>query len=136
MDRRFEERMEDLSISGTEVVIMADFNIEQIKSLSFKSIMKTCGLTQLINKPILVTCDSSTLIDPMYVNHPVFFSSRGVIPIGVRDHHLVYSIRKKFKAVSPLHHVYVKNRDQKRLDETNFISDFNSVDWNSLKSLP
>ena len=128
--------MEDLTISGTEKVIMADFIIEQFKSLSFKSIIKTCDLTQLINKPIFVTCDSSTLIDPMHVNHPVFSSSGGVIPIGVRDHHLVYSIRKKFKAVSPLDHVYLKYRDQKRLDETNFISDFNSVDWNSLKSLP
>ena len=65
MNRRFEERMEDLTISGTEKVVMADFIIEQFKSLSFKSIIKTCDLTQLINKPIFVTCDSSTLIDPM-----------------------------------------------------------------------
>ena len=52
------------------------------------------------------------------------------------DHHLVYSIGKKFKAVSPLDHVNVKYWDQKGLDKTYFISNFNSLDLNSLKSIP
>ena len=35
-----------------------------------------------------------------------------------------------------LDYVYVKYRDETRLDEADFISDLNAVDWNSLKSLP
>lgn len=60
-----------------------------------------------------------------------------MLPIGRSDHYLliVYSVRKKFKNVQKLDHVYAKYRDQKTLSENEFINDLKAVDWNSLKSL-
>lgn len=56
-------------------------------------------------------------------------------PIGLSDHHLVYSVRKKFKNVKKLDHVYAKYRDQTKLSVNDFINNLKAVDWNSLRSL-
>lgn len=93
----FEERIEDLSVTGSEQIIMGDFNIDQLKSSNLKSMMEIFNLTQIITDPTREARGSSTLIDHIYVNHPRLYSSRGMLPIGLSDHHLVYSVRKKFK---------------------------------------
>lgn len=131
----FEERIEDLSATGSEQIIMGDFNIDQLKSSSFKSMMEIFNLTQIITDPTREARDSSTLIDHIYVNHPKLYSSRGMLPIGLSDHHLVYSVRRKFKNEQKLDHVYAKYRDQKKLSVHDFINDLKAVDWNSLRLL-
>ena len=78
----FEERIDDMSTAGTEQVTMGDLNIDEMKSSSFKTMMEVCGFPQLISEPTRVTSSSSTLIDHIYVNQPISYSSRGVIPIG------------------------------------------------------
>lgn len=97
--------------------------------------MEIFNLTQIITDPTREAQDSSTLIDQIYVNHPKLYSSRDVLPIGLSDHHLVYSVRKKFKNEQKLDHVYAKYRDQNKLSANDFINDLKAVDWNSLRSL-
>lgn len=43
---------------------------------------------------------------------------------------------KEFKSDPQLNHVYVKYRDQMKLNKSEFMNDFHAVDWNSLQSLP
>lgn len=47
----------------------------------------------------------------------------------------MYSVRKEFKNVQKLDHVYANYRDQKKLCVNDFINDLKAVDWNSLRSL-
>lgn len=75
--------IKDLSVTGSEQIIMVDFNMDQLKSSSLKSMMEIFNLTQLIIDSKREARDSSTLIDHIYVNH-------------LSDHHLVYSVWKKF----------------------------------------
>lgn len=133
----FEERIEDLPVTGSEQIIMGDFNTDQLKSSNLKSMMEIFNLTQIITDPTREARCSSTLIDHIYVKHPRLYRSRGVLPIGRSNHHLliVYSVRKKFKNVQKLDHVYAIYRDQKKLCVNDFINDLKTVDWNSLRSL-
>lgn len=113
---------------------MGNFNIVQSKSTSLKSMMEIFYPTQIITDPTREARGSSTLVDHICLNHPKLYSSRGVLSIGLSDHHLVYSVRKNFKMYKN-YHVYAKYRDQKKLSVNDFINDQKAVNWNSLKSL-
>lgn len=71
----FEERIEDLSVTGSKQIIMGDFNIDQSKSFNLKSMMEIFNLTQIITDPTCEVRGSSTVINHIYVNHPRFYSS-------------------------------------------------------------
>ena len=105
---------------------MGDLNIDEMKSSSFKTMIEVCSFTQLISKPTHVTRCSSTLMNHIYVNHPISYISRGVIPNGLSDHHLVYTTRKMFKGDPQNHHIYIKYRDQKKFIEYDFKRDLTS----------
>jgi hypothetical protein len=113
---------------------MGDFNIDQLKTSTFKRSIETLGLEQTIKGPTRITKDSSTLIDHIYVSVPELYSSSGVVPIGLSDHHLVYLFRKKNKQGVRNEHVYMKYRDQKRFDENEFLNDLRGVKWSKIKS--
>ena len=129
----FEDHMEDVVINGSEYVIMGDYNYDQLKTSVLQASMDTIGLEQIITEPTRVTKDTSTLIDHIYVNKRELYGTSGVIPIGLSDHHLIYAVRKKTKTDPKVDHVYIKYRDQKNLNENNFLSDLRAVDWSNIK---
>lgn len=114
--------------------MLGDFNIDQLKNATFKSTMKINGLHQLIAKPTRVTPHSETLIDNIYVSNKFLYPKSGVIPIGISDHHLVYTIRDKTGNENK-EHVFIKYRDTKHADEYAFLSELASTNWNSIQIL-
>lgn len=60
------------SRSGSKQIIIGDFNIDQSKSSSLKSMREIFNLTQIITDPTREARGSSTLIDHIYVNQLQF----------------------------------------------------------------
>ncbi|XP_062573471.1 uncharacterized protein LOC134235355, partial [Saccostrea cucullata] len=130
----FENVVDEIMTDSSEVVILGDFNIDELKNTSFKSQMEINGLHQVINTPTRVTSHSETLIDHIYVSDKFLYLNSGIIPIGISDHHLVYTIRNKTIKENK-QHVYIKYRDMKHADEYAFLSDLASTDWNIIRNL-
>ena len=130
----FEKSIDETMTDSREVVLLGDFNIDLLKNTNFKSTMEINGLHQVINHPTRVTLQSETLIDHIYVSDKMMYKDSGVIPIGISDHHLVYTIRNKFNKEKNKH-IYIKYRDTKHADECSFLSDLSAINWNSIKSL-
>jgi hypothetical protein len=91
-------------------------------------------LSQLIKESTHVTKDTRTLIDRIYVSNDCNFSTAGVIPLGISDHHLTFVIRKKNKS-GPNKHTTVKYRDYKNLDENKLLEDMHKIDWESIRTM-
>lgn len=91
-------------------------------------------MSQLIKESTHVTKDTRTLIDHIYVSNDCNFSTAGVIPLGISDHHLTFVIRKKNKR-GPNKHTTVKYRDYKNLDENKLLEDMGKIDWESIRTM-
>ena len=70
----------------------------------------------------------------MYVTNVGNFSTAGVLPLGISDHHLTYVIRKKLKC-GPRKHTMIKYRDFKHLDEALLIEDMLQVNQEFIKAI-
>ena len=55
------------------------------------------GLSQLIDRPTRITCNTSTLIDHILTNTQENISQSGVIDTAISDHSLIYCTRKILK---------------------------------------
>ena len=116
------------------MVIMGDFNVDQLKEGRMRSLMNTLNLSQLIKEPIRVIKDTRTLIDHIYVSNECNFSTARIIPLGISDHHLTFAIRKKNKS-GPNKHTTIKNRDYKNLDGNKILEDMRQNDWESIRTM-
>lgn len=66
-----EKHVESLTTTNNNVKIMSDFNVDENENSNLKKIMKTHGLSQIINEVTRVTKDFSTLI-----NHTLYLCVR------------------------------------------------------------
>lgn len=130
----FDSVAEELATSAENIIVMGDFNVDQLKDDRMTKVMNTYNYKQLIAEPTRVTKDTSTLIDHMYVTNDENFSTAGVIPFGISDHHFTYVIRKKVKC-GPRKHTTIQYRDYKHLDEALLIQDMCNVDWNTIRNM-
>ena len=87
------------------------------------------GLKQLIKEPTRVTLHTSTLIDHVAVSDPRNIVDSGVLKIAMSDHYMVYCVRK-FRGALTKQHKKITTRQMKNFDETSFLADISSVDWN------
>ena len=108
---------------------MGNLNMDQLKEDRMRSLMNT-----LNQEPTCVTKDRRTLIDHIYVSNECNFSTAGVIPLGISDHHLTFAIRKNNKG-GPSKHTTIKNRDYKNLDENKLLEDMRKIDWESIRTM-
>lgn len=135
----FIEKIENLSRTCTElpVIIMGDFNINQSRTEHFKNAMTERGFTQVINENTRETQFTASIIDHIYVKYPreVLNITRGVIPFGVSDHHMVYLIETGIEDEAQPERDYVKHRDEEILNESAIIRDleqeFDDESWRS-----
>ena len=107
------------------MVIMGDFNVDELKDDRMKTLMKTLNFSQLIKEPTRETIKTKTLIDYIYVSNECNFSTAGIIPLGISDHHLTYTI--------PNQHTTIKYRDNKHLDENKLLVDMRKIGRQSRK---
>ena len=87
------------------------------------------GLEQLINQPTRETLSTSTLIDHVAVSdHRNIVESR-VLNIALSDHYMIYCFRK-YRGVLKGQHKKITTRQMKHFDETGFLAEISSIDWN------
>ena len=87
------------------------------------------GLKQLIKEPTRDTLRTCTLIDHVAVSEPRNIVDSGVLKIAMSDHYMVYCVRK-FRGAWRKQHKKITTRQMKNFDETSFLADISSVDWN------
>jgi len=118
--------LQHLSILGSEIVILGDFNIDLLKDSPLpRNLIQTTrefGLYQVLNgatrTATTTVSSSSTLIDHIYVNEPSLYNSTGHFPAFGSDHDLIFTVRKGLKAkFQPITFTYRSLR---------------SIDWSSL----
>ena len=92
----------DLYTQGNlDIVIMWDTNIDLMKRNSntkkYEDCLHTLQLQQIIQHPTRLTDRTSTLIDHISVNRTEMYYTSGTLELGISDHSLIYTARKKYK---------------------------------------
>ncbi|XP_069134336.1 uncharacterized protein [Argopecten irradians] len=129
---RFDSVMEKLSTEKNNLVVLGDFNVDELKSFKLKDLMLLYNLRQQITVPTRETRDSSTLIDHIYTSDFIGHIVSGVIPLGCSDHHLVYAIRK-LRGRSLNSHKTVQYRKFKDVNLKDLTADMQKVPWSSIE---
>ena len=88
------------------------------------------GLKQLINQPTRETLNTSTLIDHIAISDHRNIVESGVLSIALSDHYMIYCVRK-FRGALKGQHKKITTRQMKHFDETKFLDEISSIDWNS-----
>ena len=117
------------SFDAQEVILLGDFNVNLLdrkKKLihkkgyrfsnddnnystplhltkNYNQLLKSNGLTQLINEPTRKTDTTESLLDHILVNTPDKISQSGVIEKGISDHEFIFCTRKHQKIKSGQH---------------------------------
>lgn len=92
----FEEELSKAHISGLEMLLMGDFNIDLKTRTNHKWRNQTnlFDLTQLVTEPIRITETTATLIDQVYTTHPQNIVQCFTSSISLSDHFLISFTRK------------------------------------------
>ena len=115
-----------------DTVILGDVNIDvgDKKSTTAKNylkFLKTMGLDQLISEPTCVTSHSASIIDHIITNRHELYVNGGVLSLGISDHHLVFTNRKKAKISHSFS--YIPCRCYTKLIDADFQRDVENIDW-------
>ncbi|XP_033759601.1 uncharacterized protein LOC117341849 [Pecten maximus] len=128
----FDSVIDRLSTENKNIIVLGDFNIDQQKSPRLKDLMLLYNLNQQITVPTRECKDSKTLIDHIYTADSFGCVESGVIPLGISDHHLVYTIRKT-RGFAPKAHTTIKYRKFKDVNLENLAADMQQVPWSSIE---
>ena len=118
-----------------ELIILGDLNVDygnkQKANLLLKSKLQNFAnlhnLDQLIECPTRVTVNNASLIDLIFVNNSHRVVNKGVIPLPLSDHSLVYcTIKAGVAKVAPR---TIEYRSYKHYDKELFLHDLRATDW-------
>ena len=128
---RFELMIEDVLDYSSEVILLGDFNIDLLKPHStWKRIIDTYNLTQLITSPTRVTSNTETLIDHIYVTNPSNIVETSVTNFGFSDHFPVcLNWCKKGVKIPRCNHKYIFYRSYKNFDPDLFLFDLSNTNF-------
>ena len=112
---------------------MGDLNVDFKQSVKssyrdkLNEIFDIYGIHQLINEPTRITKTSSSLIDLCLTNSASTVVDSGVLHLSIRDHSLIYRVRRA-------HYVWsgtrtIKVRTLKNFSREEFVQDFNQQPW-------
>ena len=90
--------------------------------------IKSNGLTQIVNKPTRVTNKSSTLLDHILITKCDRIVQTGTIPVGFSDHNMIYCTRKIVKDQIMTQNI-VNIRSMKNYSKDLLIEHINKVNW-------
>ena len=113
-----------------------DFSLPRPSDVNHSSLLQEIydlfGLRQLIEEPTRITLHSSSLIDHITTSEYKNISESGVIKTSLRDHFLIYCIRK-FRGGVKRQHKYITSRQLKNFDKTAFLTDsLSEVNWEEI----
>ena len=123
------------SMGLAHVVILGDVNIDVKNEKSplckkYDSYVQSLGLTQLIRSPTRVTLGQSTIIDHILTNNDHMYHTGNCIDLGISDHHLIFTNRKKAKI--PKTFSYIKCRTYRHFCPIQFQEYIDNINWTSL----
>ena len=128
--------LEIINSRDNEITILGDLNIDVMKKgtleLEYNQILQSFLLYQTIEEPTRVTPDSQSCIDHVIVNRTECLSESGVIPVGVSDHHLTYSIRKRGKKGGGSKHYEIKTRNFKNYSHDKCKDKLKDKNWRKI----
>ena len=134
----FETHIEKVQLEDKEIILLGDLNRDLLNArinTDWTDFTNSLGLTQLVEKPTRKTEFSETLIDHIYTDHEENIVNVNVPAIGLSDHYGVFCSRKiRFKEKKHCHQT-IKYRSFKNFNETNFLSDLQSIQWHSLNTI-
>ena len=81
---------------------MLDYSVEYYP-IQCTEIPQVFNLNQIISCPIRITCSSSTIIDDILASYPDKVSQKGIIDIGISDHHLIFCAGNALKTKTAFH---------------------------------
>ena len=120
-----------------ETVLLGDFNIDLKNSKNcalvknYNSLLRTCGLTQIISEPTRVTDTTSSLLDHILVSDVNKYLKHGVMPIGYSDHCLIFCTRKvNYEAINK--HCVIKLRSLKHYSVNALTQLINNQNWDEV----
>ena len=85
------------------IVLLGDFNCHlqgtdsktgseiQPKTARLLTLFQLFGMQNIVNQPTKITLGSSTLIDLIVTTKPNLINRKGVVPLGLSDHCLIYA---------------------------------------------
>ena len=85
------------------IILLGDFNsnllntfgetVSDVRSKTRKllHLFKQFDLQNTVEEPTRLTLETKTLIDLIVTTKPVLFDIKGVLPVGISDHSLVYA---------------------------------------------
>ena len=141
------------SFDAQEVILLGDFNVNLLDrknklihkkgyrfskednystpihlTKNYNQLLKSNGLTQLINEPTRKTDATESLLDHILVNTPDKISQSGVIEKGISDHEIIFCTRKHQKFKSGQHNS-IKIRSMKKYSKELFLEKLNEVEF-------
>ncbi|OWF43390.1 hypothetical protein KP79_PYT24916 [Mizuhopecten yessoensis] len=130
---QFDQIIENVSAPDQPLIVMGDFNIDELKNKRLKTQMNVYSLHQNITSPTRETTTSETLIDHIYTSDSFSCREAGVIPLGISDHHLVYAVRKVNFAHTNSDHINIKYRNFKKINVDEFKAHMAQVPWSVIE---
>ena len=133
-----------LDAEGKEIILTGDtncdykkpkdYNTRKLKLLysEFQFEQLITGFTKVATKTSSKgeTNTTKTAIDHFSTNRPNFISCSGVIKIGMKDHYMVFGIRKLTANLSLIRkQIKTEFRNMKNYNREVFILDLQSIDW-------
>ena len=92
--------------------------------------MKHLKLEQLINRPMQVTSQSSTIIDQAWCNNPLLYARKAAIENGLSDQALIFICRKRAKISKEK--VLIEIRSRQNFCAEDFAADVAQTDWSPI----
>ena len=132
----FCEMMDTVWLSGQEVLLLGDLNIDLFQTHSqWRSIIRAYNLNQCVTLPTRVTSKSSTLIDHIYSSDITCLREVCVPSIGISDHNAVCVTWNKAGFKMPkTSHVLITFRSFKNFKLHAFHSDLASTPFSNIYS--
>ena len=96
-----ENKLSDINLQKTEVILMGDLNIDLMDSRNnigkdLVNTMKQLGLRQLIKNPTRYSQNKNSCLDLFFTNSDIIANS-GVCNLNISDHQMILLTRKKIK---------------------------------------
>ena len=133
----FENLIGKIDAENVELYLLGDLNcnfpsttLDEV-STDLLNILDVYGLTQLIKEPTRICPTTQTLLHLCITNSSEKIINFGVIHLGIRDHSLVYFIRKPNLLKTDVNKIIIK-RKFNHFNETNFLNDLSQLRWHEV----
>lgn len=121
--------LSNVCLSQGEIICLGDLNVDFFKMRNpVADCFESYGLSQILNEPTRITCNTQTLIDPIFISNDELMSTVGTIPCdGISDHRMVYT-ELKLRAVRPGPRL-ITFRCFNYFDYDKFLEDLYNLPW-------